>query len=431
MVEPLANLFFERAGGCTLDVHISSPSYRRRRPPRDHTLPTLSPGKRITALSVENTWARVQEIINKWGDALSPLQVLYINANEMLPPFPSMTFVGHALKHLKLFGLALRGLDYIRAPNLTVLRLCENFQTQCSATRLFDFLEATPALEDVSIHIDSTVIDDISPPNRTVTLPRVRSILLSIIHVPQFASHLVCPASTNARLVDVLPGRFGGIFPPSFHELLEQYSVGVVDRVVMRVSDRAVHKECSLQLHSPSDTSFWISYETEQFAGTPPENPDPEWDFSILFDQAVSALLSLPLGNVISFSIYIEPPSDFVTNSTEITGRFVEMFKKCPKLHEMVLDNCLPHCFSIFSQDRTPLIQVLIIKHPEGGSWEELAERVTEVARIRHSGGVPLKRIEIITSSEGNPRVERLESWVQEVKYRVEPSKENWRNPWI
>jgi len=431
MVEPLANLFFERAGGCTLDVHISPPGFRRRRLSRDQTLPTLSPGKRITALSVDHTWDRIQEIIDKWGDALSPLQVLVINANQTSPPFPSMTFVGHALKHLKLFGLAFIGLDYIRAPNLTVLRLCDNFQTQCSATRLFDFLEATPSLEDVSIHIDSTVIDDVSPPNRTVTLQRVRSILLSISHVPQLASHLICPSSTNARLVDVLPGSVDGIFPPSLHEFLEQYSVGVVDRVVMRVSDQIGRKECSLQLHSPSDASFWISYETEQFAGTPPEDPDPEWDFSILFDQAVSALLSFPLGNVISFSIDIEPPSDFVANSTEITGRFVEMFKKCPKLHEVVLDSCLPHCFPIFSQDRTPPIQVLVIKHPEGGSWEELAEHVTEVARIRHSRGVPLKRIEIITSLEGNPRVEPLESWVQEVKYRVEPFKRNGRNPWI
>jgi len=231
--------------------------------------------------------------------------------------------------------------------------------------------------------------------------------------------------------VDVLPSSVDSIFPPSLHGLLEQYSVGVVDQVVLRVSDRVGHKECSLQLHSPSDASFWISYGTEHFAETPPEDPDLEWDFSILFDQAVSALLSFPLGNVISFSIDIEPPSDFVTNSTEITGRFVEMFKKCPKLHKVVLEKCLPHCFSVFSQDRTPPIQVLVIKHPEGGSWEELTEHVTEVARIRHSTGVPLKRIEIITSSEGNPRIERLESWVQEVKYRVEPSKKNGRNPWI
>jgi len=370
--------------------------------------------------------------MDRWGDALSPLQVLDINADQMTLPFPSMTFVLDALKHLRLFGLAVLGLDYIRAPNLTVLRLCDNFQTQCSATRLFDFLEATPALEEVSIHIDSTVVDDVSPPNRTVTLLHARSILLSISHVPQFASHLVCPSSTSVRLVDVLPDSVAdGIFPSSLHRLLGQYSVGAVDRVVMRVSDRVEHKECSLQLHSPSDTNFQITYATEHFAETLPEDVDREWNFPVLFDQAVSALLSLPLGNVISFSIDIEPPSDSVPHSTEIAERFVEMFKKCPKLHEVVLDNYLPHCFSAFSQDRTPPIQVLIIKHPEGGSWEELAEHVTEAARIRHSRGVPLKRIEIITSSEGNPRIERLESWVQEVKYTVEPSQGAGRNPWF
>jgi len=437
MVESLANLFFERAGGCTLDVRVSPLAFRRRRPLREQIIPTLSPGKRIRTLYIKHNWAKIQEIVGRWADALSSLQVLDLNPDEPSLPSQSTIFVGGALKDLKLFGLAVPGLDYIRAPNLTVFRLYDNFQTPCSATRLFDFLEVAPTLEEISICVDSTMVDDFSPPNRTITLPHARFILLSMQRSPQLASHLVCPSSTDTHLVDMFPDSpTDGIFPSSLHQLLGQYSVGMIDRVIMRVSDRDGHKDCSLQLRTPSDTRFRITCSTAYLPETFPEDLDPEWTFSVLLDKTVSTLSSLPLGNVTALSIDIEPsPSDSTADSTEIVRRFAEVFEKCPKLHEMVLEHYHPRCLSVLSRDRTPPIQVLIIKHLEDKSmeevsWEEFAEGVAEVARIRHSRGVPLKRVEVIVTSEENRRIERLESWVQEVKYRVEPSQKSGRDLW-
>jgi hypothetical protein len=433
MVASLANLFFERASGCLLDVHISAPGIRRTRLPSDHTIPTLSPGKRIRTLCITCPWIRIQEFVGGWTDALSPLQVLDLNADGPSVPSQSTIFFGDALKDLKLFGFAVPGLNYIRAPNLTKFRLCEEFQTPCSATGLLDFLEASPALEEVSIDVNSTMVDDFSPPNRTAALPHVRFILLSINHAPQLASHLVCPSSTDTHLVDMLPDSpTDDIFPQSLHQLSGQYSVEMIDRVMMRVSDRGGHEDCTLQLRSPSDTRFRITCETAHFPDAFPEVLEVELPFSVLFDQTVSALLSLPLGNVTTLSIDMgHSPSDPTTDPTEIIRRFAEIFEKCRKLYEVVLENYLPRYLSALSRDRTPPIQALVIKHPEDVSWEELAEHVIEVARIRHSRAVPLKRIEIIATSEGNPRIEQLESWVQEVKYRVEPSQKNRRDPWL
>ena len=433
MIDSLANLFFERANGCPLDVYISPPPYRRRiLAPRHHTIPTLSPGKRIKTLRMNSGWVEILEVLGRWADALSPLQSLDLSVMEA-SSFPSRPtiFLGDALTDLKLSGVAVPGLGYIRAPNLTTFGLWDNSQTSCSVTTLLDFLEATPALEEVSIEGSSLTTHDFPPPNKTITLPHVRLILLGLRRACQLASHLVCPSLMDTRLVDAFPvDPAVGIFTPPFHQLLGQYSVEMINRVAMTISDQEALKECFLQLGTPSDTRFLIGYETQESFDSD-EDPDPSWTFSVLFNQALSALLSLPLHNVVTFTIDVAPsPYDDTIDPTDIVTRFAAVFKQCPKLHEVVLDRYPPRCLSIFSRDITPPVQVLIIKHHEDVSWEELAERITEVARVRHSKGAPLKRIEIITATENNPRIERLESWVQEVRYQVEPPQKKRPTSW-
>jgi len=439
MIDSLANLSFERADGCLLDVQISPPAekldVRKRRSltPRHHTIPTLSPGRRIRTLCIESGWVLILEVLDRWADALSSLQLLDIATGDSssLPSRPTI-FFGDALTELRLHGIAVPGLDHIRAPNLTALRLWDDYQP-CSATKLFDFLEAAPALEEVSIKGNCLTAYEFPPPNRTVTLPHVRSLMLMLRHARRLASHLVCPSLTDTRLADAFPvDPAAGIFPPPFHQLLGRCSVEIIDRVTVGISEQEEHKECFLQLRTPSDAMFTTACITQFVIDDPVPDDDPLWTFSAVFDQTLSTLLTLPLANVVTFTIDIVPfPSDDTADPTDIVTRFAEVFKKCPTLHEVVLEDYPLDCLSVFSRDGMPPIQVLIIKHPEYLSWEELAERVTEVAQIRHSRGAPLERIEVVATTEESPRIERLESWVQQVRYRVEPPQKYWRQcPW-
>ena len=171
---------------------------------------------------------------------------------------------------------------------------------------------------------------------------------------------------------------------------------------------------------------FWIACETGGLPELIPLEDNPLWAFPALLDGTVSALSSLPLGNIIAFNVYIEHPSpDFTVDPTEIITKLATVFEKCPRLYEVVLTKFPPRCLPVFSGERMPLIQVLVINHSEDYPWEELVEHVTEVARARHSRGLPLKQIEIITAVEERPRIEELERLVQEVKYLVEPLRED------
>lgn len=417
----ITNLFLERANGCPLDVHISPPLIPRNIRPKRYIIPTLPPGQQVKTLCIKYSWTAIQKILGNWVDALFPLQVLELDADEPSLASRSTIFVGDALKDLKLRGFAIPGLEYIRTPNLTTFLFSENLQTPCSVKRLFDFLEAAPALEEVSIRVNSLSVHDFPPPSRTLTFPHIRLITLEMNHAPQVSSHLVCPSSTDTRLTNMFPENPAvGIFPESIHQFSERYSVGTIDQVIMRVAERDEYKRCSLQLCSPSGARFKIACQTAWI----PEPFPPEtdlWAFSVLFDQAVSALLSLPLGNVTTFAMATKySPSDFAEDVAGIVPRIAEVFEKCPNLREVLLQNYPPRALSVLSRDKTPSIQVLVIKYPWDDLWEELAENIAEVARARHSKGVPFKRIEIFTA-EKHPRIELLESWVQEVKYQVQP----------
>ena len=432
----LASLCFERAKGCAVDVRYSFRALRRRRSPaKEPILPTVFPGNRIRSLFINRAWSTFQELVERWGDALSTLQVLEIDAgNSSIISLPTV-LVGGALKDLKLVGGAIPGLYIIKAPNLTSLRLNEIYETPCSVTVILEFLEDSPALEEVSICANSISVDDFPPSNKTITLPRARRILLSIDHAPRIASHIFCPSSKDIRLVNLFPDNPTLIFPPTLRQLLGQYSVEIIDRVAMCVSGTNKDKACSLRLSTPLGTTFQISCETtfdpDTFDAFPPNTG--RWAFSALFDQAISALSQLPLGNVTTFSIDIKgSPPDSVAGSTEVTTKLATVLRKCQKLDEVTLEH-YPRCLPVLLRDDAPSIRILIIKHSEDDLWEELVEHVAEVARVRHSRGVPLKRIRIITPTEEESRIKQLESWVQEVEYRVEsPQKSGsrlWRFP--
>ena len=415
MPGPLANVFFERAKGCDMDVFISFLLYMGRRKrrsltPRNLIIPKLSPGQRIRTLSVQvDSWERIQELVSGWADALFPLEKLEIDTNVEYPAPQPTVFVGEALKSPSSTGLAIPGLYNILAPNLTVLNLADSSLMPCSVMALFDFLDTSPSLEDVEISTRTTC--DFPPPHRKVTLPHVRRIALDTGNTSQVASQLICPSVTTTRLADAFPDD-NDTFPPALRSLLAQYSVESIDKVLVHVSDRVGAQRCSLQFHAPSGTTFWYTCQTDDPSGD-------IWSFPLLLDETVSALQALPLNQVVALAIDIPAPSQFVGDPdfNQIRTKLAEVLEKCSILQEVVLESYGPSCFPDFSREKTPPIRTLIIKHPEGVSWEELVENITGVARVRHTKGKPLDKVEIFTA-EGHPEIEQLKSLVQEVMYR-------------
>ena len=403
-----------------MDVDVSFQPARPKRgrwrlsPPKN-LIPVISPGQRIRTLAVwSQSWSRIQALIRGWADALSPLERLIVSTDHdeqsLTPP---TIFVGEALKSLKVTGLALLGLYHFRAPNLTVLDLMDTSQTLCSVETLFDFLDASPSLEEVCIGASLSIA--FSPSERRVTLSRVRRINLEMKHVARVASQLICPSVTTTIFAHGLPEDLDvnilppTIFPPTLHSLLGQYSIESIDKVLMHVADRDGYPCCILQFHAPSGAIFW-------FFCRPVDQPDETWPFSTLFEQTVSTLLSLPLDQVVTLAIFMQDVPETAGDPHRIRTKLAEVFEKCSNLQEVVLENYDPGRCPDFSGEKTPYIRTLIIKHPEDASWEEMIEDVTEVARIRHSKGKPLERVEIF-SAVGHPGTERLEALVREVEY--------------
>ena len=342
--------------------------------------------------------------------------MLDVKAKRPPPPTPTV-FVGEALKGLRLTGSAIPGLDYIKAPNLTVLKLQDSSRLVLSVVKLFDFFDASPYLKDILIH--SFLVHAFPPPDRKVTLSHAQRITLFTDHAPRVASHLVCPSIMDTRLSDLLPNDpDASVFPPELQWLLRQYSIEVINNILIHVLDRDEQQSCSLQFRGPSGTLFQITRKTTYNPDPPPLISDDMWPFAILFNRVASALLSLPLGQVVVFTAVMQEESSFAVDPKPIRRKLAEVFEKCLDLQEVVLELYRPGYFPDISGERMPPIQAIVIKHSRDISWGELVENVTEAARVRHSGGAPLERIEIFTTEE-HPRIEELESLVREVEYRV------------
>lgn len=372
------------------------------------TIPMLSSKQRIRTLSVgSQSWDQFQDLISRWTGALAPLEELELETDDYgLTEAPrSPIFVGEALKRLKLEGFVIPGLYNIKAPNLTVLKLINTFQTPCSVGTIFDFFDATPSLEDIYIYSNTTY--DFTPPDREVTLSHLRRISLDTEHSHLVASRLICPSVNTIELVNPLQEDFlVGLFPQELLSLLEKYSVEAFDEVFMRVSDWDEDQMWSVQFCAPTGTSFCSTHAAEDL-----------WPFPVLFDQAVHTLLSLPLGQVVALTICTQDSPNSLGNPNHVRAKLVEVLEKCSNLRKVVLGNYCAGCFPDLVRDTLPSIQTLVIGHPRGVSWEELVEYVTGVARTLHSRGRPLKRVEIFTAKT-HPKMEQLEDLVQEVVYQ-------------
>ena len=424
MPRSLAKVYFERAGECEVDVDISFAVVRRPGGPRlslnpnMFPLPNPSPGQQIRALSLGSaSWDGAYKLVGKWAHAFSPLQELALGIDDdRFDPSTSMNLFGEALKNLTLTGFVDPGLQDIKAPNLTVLDVQVSYDGYLPVTVLFDFLDATPSLEQA--RISSSQVYGFPPPDRKIDLLRLRLIDLTMKHVPQVASQLICPSVVDTQLTDVLPGDNDvPVFPLELRSLLGKYSVEAITEVLMRVSDQDEFRQGSLHFRSPSGTTFKITCAMVFIPEPEPSFADEIWPFPILFDQTVATLLSLNLGEVVSLSIHLQDSLDFAIDPGHVKARLGAVFEKCLDLQEVVLENYSPGRFPDFSREKMPPIRTLRIKHPKDVSWEELVEDVTEAARSRHSRGAPLEKIEIFTAEE-HPRIEQLESLVEEVVYR-------------
>ena len=260
MSDPLARLFLERAKGCTLNLDVCLfPPFPGRimvsSSPRDFTTPTLCAGQRIRALTVkEVAWSEIEKLFGGWADAVSSLHELEPHLGQSL--HSSHIFLGEALRNLTLTGCAVPGLSYIKAPKLTVLEIREVTLFGCSVGNLFDFFEASPTLEYISIDVNFLRGP---PPDRRVTLPCLRRIFLGAADPFGFASHLICPSKADTHFVIALSGiPTASIFPPNLPRLLGQHSVEIIDRVFMRVVDDNKYKNCSLQFGTLSGTTLRV-----------------------------------------------------------------------------------------------------------------------------------------------------------------------------
>lgn len=416
----LANLFFERAEGCALklDVHLQSTPHRHGLSQRASVIPTLSLAHQVKSLVVnKGTWDQVKKLIGGWTYALSSLHELEVHLNESSLSSDTTIFAGELLKELLLVGCAIPGLAYIVAPKLTNLKLWEYSLAACSVKRLFDFFDASPTLEYVTIDVNSSNVYDFPPQDRKVVLPRLCYLYLCIEDPPRVASYLVCPSKIDTHFVGVLPDNLTTeLFPPNLYQLLGQHSVEVIDRVFMHISDDGWegYKLCSLQFFTFSGTMFRVARQMKTFLGP---FLNRVWTFSVLFNQAVTTLLSLPLDQVVMLSIDTQYCTSHEPDPDDIKTRLAEVLGRCSRLREVELKHYPPSCFPDFSRDGMPPIQTLVINCLDDVLSEESVESVTEVARTRHSRGTPLKRLEIVTFGN-QPRIEGLESLVQEVEYR-------------
>ena len=211
-------------------------------------------------------------------------------------------------------------LSHFVFPNLVSLDLSVSSPERFRASRLPDFLGASPTLRTIQVSITAGISLEGIPQQRVVILPNVEFFILTVDDGGpgyKVAVHISCPSAKRTLLtqekkhlhIETVPEE---VFPTSvsWNAIVHQYAGSPVKGVGFTIKTLPVIT-CTLAFRSLDGTIIQLCFQVAvMFHGDDEEANDDEWDapseelFNVVFAQAIRTIryhLQLPSIKRVSF----------------------------------------------------------------------------------------------------------------------------------
>ena len=398
-------------------------------------------------------WADIQRFSEVNPGPLPLLHALRIRAVDefsldgpdvMTPPSLPLFTSAVNLKVFSLFSERSPFLSHFVFPNLTTFELsaspaAEGFRP----SQLLDFLEASPMLRTVGVKVVADILLEDVPRERVVLLPNVEVFSLVVSDGGpgyEIATHISCPSAKSTSLIqeknaqnatprDIFPA------PLSWNAIVRQYGRGPVESVSLELTFTfETIIACSIMFQSP-DASFLrlcfkidASREEEDMLQTPLHEMHHD-----AFYQAFRTIRDHPLLESvkrlnIKHRVRVFGSEQFPRMSSEV-GR---LYRSLPHLEELSIFGCdmqlyfnsplnPPESQAMEQPVVPPPVRVLKISHPSHPENKEARmAAIVELAKSRHTLGIPFERVEVYMERLPTVMAERLGPWVGAADCREE-----------
>ena len=386
----------------------------------------------------QGRWVDIEVFSRVASGPLPLLRTLTIAEDDDDPIPPSQLLFRNAM-NLKAFRFSSNAewspfFNHFVFPNLVSFNL-EARPRMFRVSQLLDFLEASPLLRKVWVHITADMSFDGVAEEWVVVLPSAENISLIVDgKVPSYkiATHISCPSARRTSPADtrfVIHNTDDKLFPDSasWNTIVHQHSISPVEEAVLEITGCNVIRYCRLVFLSPTlDATAALSH--LDLSLTAPFETN-EWSCNRILTEAIRTLRNHPrVGNLKRLRIsHRFPPYPGSTHAEREIGRLFRSLGPLDKLtiHGSNLRSYLPPF--IDSEEDTivtnlesivlPPVKELTISHPEVLSANECTG-IVELAKSHHTRGIPFERLTI--REEHIPGMwlkERLRIWVGDVEF--------------
>ena len=439
-----SNLFvktrLERAKGSPLDITcacLDSPDILALISPHAQQLKRLH--------FIYDYWSDIQLFSEATNGPLPLLHSLRINVVEHDPLDPNPTIhpsppLFSGALNLKEFYLRTEGVPYLNCftfPNLTTFELTAipEDEEAFAASRLLDFLDATPTLRTVYVTINAEVSLEGVLPGRVVVLPDVERLAVAEKEPGyRIATHILCPSAKHVSLMreDI----FGltttpDAFPTSdtWNAIPPRYMANHIDEVVLE-SIISEDPSCSISFLSPISATLEVGYRMIETEGDDADGLTLGWEYVDALRQASNAIQNHPLFATIQrLRIHdwrLPIVSDQLKLAARVIGRF---FKFMGPLEELALDASdlrpylipftdLPDLDDLKQSYVYPQIKGLTISDREEPLDASSKDAIVEFAKSQHARGAPFERVLFRLREPADDVMERLRPWVGGVDFQ-------------
>jgi hypothetical protein len=296
-------------------------------------------------------------------------------------------------------------------PNLVSFDLFARPFESFRASRLLDFLEASPMLQTVHLKITADVSLEGVPRERVVVLPNVENLTLIVGDGEpgyQIAAHISCPSARSTSLAyeceiqDDIPE---GIFPPLvlWNAIIRQHSRSPAEEITLEIKADPV--TCKIIFRSADETLVQLGFNVTR-------EEESEFALSLVeihnkvFTRAARTIQNHPqLASVKRLRICHGLCCFGPIGESHLAKEAGELFKSLGPLDGLTIYDCDPYLLSSLDPPGDGLdgpvafspIKELTISHPLIISNEQFTAMITRLAKSRYALGIPFESVIIRT----------------------------------
>ena len=297
------------------------------------------------------------------------------------------------------------------------------------ASRLLEFLEASPMLRTIRMDITGSIFVHDIPRERIILLSDVETLTLVVSDGRsgrKIATHISCPSARSVTLMHeahVNDPVMGAMLPDSvsWDAIVRQYTRNVVEEVTLEIKPGFATTTCKITFQYPDATFIDLGFEVTEDARGQAFLPArvryevlTEATRTILDHPQLASIKRLHICH--SYLVYSSREAAHVANEV---GR---LFKSLGPLDELTIYYCdlRPYLNPFFDPPgehiEFPSIKKLTISHPTRSHEEQYATAIVRFAEAQHARGIPFERVVIRMERVFVGMEKRLKPWVGSVE---------------